>query len=1001
MVTQTVVCDPDQTNPTHHIKLSDGSGNILGFILRSGTRTDPRAINRRPRQNGQYSPFTQSDWGGGRGIKDANADRSRYADAKRAVTRHNGTVMIGPQETYSTGYRQAEAYMPGNLTWQSLLDSNRYILTRTTASATGNRSALYFCIRRRGTPTSTLTVLLRAESGGTPGATLKTITKTTSDITDTVSQLVEFSFSSVQAVTATTNYWIEIYTSTADTATDYWQVGTDAARGQALTQASTLGVTFLNATYDLYYRMVDDTDQLGALFFYYKSQLYFVTRPSGAAAPKLFINGDRGVATGTHSTTTLQDTTKTWTVNEWANSICLVTSGTNSEWQASYRIISSNTSNTLTFATAYPKASVSADTTYVILGSNKWTEIASHGLTVLPTSVVSSGDVCYFAQGDKVKMRRMREYLNNVTYTREFAEENNYAKYLIDFRHQTKGLMIGKVNDFDNSGRPSFAQASTESWGRRLKFPYLINDCEATTGWTAGASAAVTVVNTDFMTKTKSIQIAVSGGPANPVAYYAPAAAIDLRGQKAIRFWIKSEFNRAAGDVKIFPSTSATAASTIVDLNLPALTGGEWQQITLPYTDTLAGTGAVASIGFRVTAASGYYLIDGIETIPNGSETPLGNTGEKITGINKYGDPEVPWIFRTQSAGSVENGVFNPIPLRELSTAESVYNGGGNVVHNVYLYFSFLHGLERFYRNNLDDVGPNRDEGLPDGRRGYITAMAGYIGRFFYIYDAGVGYSSLMESTSGTDHHEVFRSDTLGKRIRNLFIQVIPGSTADRLWFTEGSDVAWLTLPGNTLKEDTDTTFKNTHEAVLETGWITGNETDAMKLFSSVKLFTENTTANRKIEWDYKTDTATTWAPGSTFFTTPPVQEVTLNVSARKLKLRFRAQSNDATQTPLIRGMVVEATTRPEIRYTYSMRTILGDDPINLRGDSDTNITADAVLTQLDTWVAGNTILTMNSLFPPFNNKSVFLEPVVTNPLSRINDEKKERLEATLVLIES
>jgi hypothetical protein len=491
MVTQTVVCDPDQTNPTHHIKLSDGSGNILGFILRSGTRTDPRAINRRPRQNGQYSPFTQSDWGGGRGIKDANADRSRYADAKRAVTRHNGTVMIGPQETYSTGYRQAEAYMPGNLTWQSLLDTNRYIITRTTASGTGNRSALYFWIRRRGTPTSALTVKLMSESGGTPDADIKTVTKTTSDITDTVSQLVEFTFSSVAGVTNTTNYWLKIYTSTADTATDYWQVGTDAARGQALTQASTLGVSFLNTSYDLYYRMVDDTDQLGALFFYYKSQLYFVTRPSGAAAPKLFINGDRGVATGTHSTTTLQDTTKTWTVNEWANSICLVTSGTNSEWQASYRIISSNTSNTLTFAVAYPKAAVSADTTYVILGSNKWTEIASHGLTVLPTSVVSSGDVCYFAQGDKVKMRRMREYLNNVTYTREFAEENNYAKYLVDFRHQTKGLMIGKVNDFDNSGRPSFAQASTESWGRRLKFPYLINDCEATTGWTAGANAAV------------------------------------------------------------------------------------------------------------------------------------------------------------------------------------------------------------------------------------------------------------------------------------------------------------------------------------------------------------------------------------------------------------------------------------------------------------------------------------------------------------------------------
>ncbi len=995
----TIVCDPTATNPTHHIKLSDGSTE-LGFILRSGTRTDPRAINRRPRQNGQYSPFTQSDWGGGRGIKDSNADRSRYADGKRAITRHNGTVMIGPQEAFTTGYRQAEAYMPGSLTWQSLLDSNRYIITRTTASGTGNRLKVYIPVRRRGTPTSTLTFKLMSESGGVPDADLKTVTKTTTDITDTVSQLVEFEFSSVQAVTNTTNYWLKIYTSTADTATDYWQVGTDAARGQALTQASTLGVTFLNASYDLYYRLVDDTELLGGLFFYFKSQVYFVTRPSGAATPKLYVNGDRGVATGgSQSVTVLQDTTKSWTTNEWFGATVLIISGTNSEWQVCYRTIASNTSTALTTSLAFPKAHVAGSTTYVILASNKWTEITGHGLTVIPTSVVSSGDVCYFAQGDLTKMRRMREYVNNAAYTREFAEEDNYAKFLVTFRHPTRGTMIGKANDFDNSGNPSFAQASAEAWGRRLKFPMLINDCEATTGWTAGANATVTVDNTIFMTKNKSIKITVSSGPANPVAYY--AATLDLRGQKAIRFWIRSDVNRAAGDVKVFPSISASAASTIQDLNVPALTGTEWQQVTLPFTDTLAGTGGVASIGFRVTAATGTYWIDGLETVPNGSEVPLGNPGEKITGINRYGDPEVPWIFRTQSAGSIEGGVFNPIPLRELSTAENVYNGSGNVVHNVYLYFSFLHGLERFYRNNLDDVGPNRDEGLPNTRRGYITSMQGYIGRFFYNQDVAGGYSSIFESTSGTDHHELYRCDTLSKRIRNLFIQVVPGGTADRLWFTEGSDIAWLTLPGNTLKEDTDSTFKNTHEGVLETGWITGGESDAIKLFSSVKLFTEATTSNRKIEWDYKKDADTSWTPISTAFSTPPVQEITLNISARRLKLRFRLQTNDNTVTPQIRGMVIEATTRPEIRYTYSMRTIFADDPINLIGEQDTTLTAEAVMTQLDTWVANNTVLTMSSLFTPFHNKSVFLEPVVTNPLTLIPDASKERLEGTLVLVES
>ena len=998
----TIVVSPTTTSPTHHIKLSDGSTE-LGFILRSGTRIDARAIQRRPRQNGQYSPFTQNDWSGGRGIKDAASDRSRFADSKRAITRHGNTVMVGGQETYATGYRQAEAYMPGKLTWQSLLTTNRYIAYQVTASASGNRSAIYLWIRRRGSPTSTLTVELCSNSGGNPSTVLKTVTVTTSTITDTISQLYEFAFSSVQAVTSTTVYWVKIYTSSADTTTNYWQVGTDAADTNNLTKASSDGTSWSACSYDLYFRMVDDTDLLGGLFFNYKWQTYFLTRPSGSNAPKLYINGDRGVATGTHSTTTLADTSKAWTTNEWAGSVVYLFSGTASEFQQPYRIITSNTATVLTFP-AFAKAPVSADTVYVILGSNKWTEITSHGLTVMPTGVTTDGEVVFFAQGDSTKMRKMREYLSNTTWARSFAEENNYATFLGTFRHPTNGLTIFKVNNAGNNGRPVYAQAKPESsWWLRTKFPLLIDDGEATTGWTFGTNVTGTADNTVFMAGKSSIKMVKAAGSATttPFAYKAfTQYSIDAYKLTAIRFWFHvAGAYLATGAIQVRLSQATDCSTAIQDLNMPAVTADTWTQVTIPYTDTADGVKYMTSIGF--IAAGNYTIyVDGIEFVPAGSEVLLGNEGEKITGVEVYGDPAVPWIFRTQSWGSVEDGIFNPIPLREIATAENINNGAGHTVHNVYLYASFLHGLERFYRNNLDDVGPNRDEGLPDTRRGFITSMTGYVGRFFENYDVYDGYSAIMESASGTDPHETYRCDTAGKRIRHLFLQVIPGNTADRLWFTEGDDVAWLTLPGNTLKEDTDATFKNTHEAVLETGWITGSEQDAIKIFSSVKLFLENTTSNRKIEWDYKTNDNTTWTPVSTAFTSPPVQEVSLNISARRIKFRFRLQSNDNTQTPIIRGMIVSATTRPETRYTYTARTMLEDKPINLLGQEDTATLAATTLATLDSWMENNTILTMNSVFSPFDGKSVFLEPVVTQPISIVFDESTEKIEATLVLIE-
>lgn len=66
---------------------------------------------------------------------------------------------------------------------------------------------------------------------------------------------------------------------------------------------------------------------------------------------------ERGTATGTQSTTTLQDTNKSWTTNQWVGYVVRVYSGTG---ENQYRTVVSNTSNTLTVATW---TSITPDTT--------------------------------------------------------------------------------------------------------------------------------------------------------------------------------------------------------------------------------------------------------------------------------------------------------------------------------------------------------------------------------------------------------------------------------------------------------------------------------------------------------------------------------------------------------------------------------------------------------------------------------------------------------------
>lgn len=89
---------------------------------------------------------------------------------------------------------------------------------------------------------------------------------------------------------------------------------------------------------------------------------------------KYIIMDTFGTATG-GSTTTLIDTTKGWAVNQWAGKRVRMTSGTGASQELA---ITSNTSNTLTFATA---TAPSTDTTYTILGAmNRGTGIGLYHL---------------------------------------------------------------------------------------------------------------------------------------------------------------------------------------------------------------------------------------------------------------------------------------------------------------------------------------------------------------------------------------------------------------------------------------------------------------------------------------------------------------------------------------------------------------------------------------------------------------------------------------------
>ena len=82
-----------------------------------------------------------------------------------------------------------------------------------------------------------------------------------------------------------------------------------------------------------------------------------------------------------------------------------------------------------------------------------------------------------------------------------------------------------------------------------------------------------------------------------------------------------------------------------------------------------------------------------------GTAIECGDTTVPITGLTVYGNPEIPYVLKENEFGSIASGVYAPIPMDELRSVRSDKNGRAFLRHDVYLYFSLLDGVERYYNN--------------------------------------------------------------------------------------------------------------------------------------------------------------------------------------------------------------------------------------------------------------------------------------------------------------
>jgi len=476
---------PDEKSPTHDFSFSDGEKEVGLIVVDSkgdhaplsvsGASTIRTAVKTTTGNTkysdfeAPYSPIAQDNWANGRGGEDYDNDTSKFMDSYRCNSLQ-GTIMLGPQATYTKGFRDQDFSLPGNLSWHSMLSgATKYLAVKFTASSSYSATAIYLHLRRRGTPTD-LTIELCSDSSG-PDTVLQTTTVTTTNITDTVAVFHKATITA-ESLTVGTSYWIKVYAASS-TDEDYWQVGTKALAGT--TKKSADNTTWADATIDLYYRITAaDVAPARMKFFTYKRAAWCV-KSADTGAPVLYLNGDIGAAdANTGALTTLVDATKSWVASEWIGAIVILVGGPGSNETKPWRTITANSSNTLTLDSAWVVEHTTA-TEYVIVNTDKWQVIAGHGLTAPVTDIFINNNFVYFCQGDAVNIRRFRWYDNSGTGTYQYADDGtNKAVFLTSVRDSTDGLTIWKANNLDASNLISVASATPATTWANMTFATAI-----------------------------------------------------------------------------------------------------------------------------------------------------------------------------------------------------------------------------------------------------------------------------------------------------------------------------------------------------------------------------------------------------------------------------------------------------------------------------------------------------------------------------------------------
>ena len=477
---QTRPCDvtPKSEQDKYSLALQDEKGRWYGL--------DVPLRNIRPSTQSKQAPIQRvgvNSFHMGRGYDKYAPQQYGYFDAMNMWATTPGKAHAAPLMRWGRGLRDTDWNMPNanGVTWKRLTGATKYLDVSFSASASYTATKLILLIRKRvpagatGSP-GTLTAEICSNSGGNPNTVLETATLAASAVSDVTSQYYTWTIS--EALTSGTTYHVKVYGPSGDRDEACWEVGCDPS---AAGLKSTNGSSWTATAYSPYYRITDADKARTFKQFVFDNCLYAVSiYDNNSTTSELYLQGCRGRAVGTQSSTTLVDSghgtygATNWTTDRFANCYVKIIRGTGA---GQVRLISSNTADTLTVSSAWTTTPVAADSEYVIYGCDWWVQIGTTGLGVVTGKPAVSNSIVYFPQGDSTNIRIMQlDYTDADDHAFDVENtNNNKAYYLTSAFDLSVGPILWRANNAVTTGTPaakkvSVARAATAPSGTPVAF---------------------------------------------------------------------------------------------------------------------------------------------------------------------------------------------------------------------------------------------------------------------------------------------------------------------------------------------------------------------------------------------------------------------------------------------------------------------------------------------------------------------------------------------------